>query len=515
MSISPQMIRSMPIMKKGWTGSCPSLVAPIPSLSMAARVSRPLSLRVLSPIDQQIVVGKFTAATPVQVRSAVAVAREGFPGWRDRDWTERARIIRKTADILDAQKFLLAALITFESGKNRYEAVAEVGEAVDMLRYHKEIYTKQKGFVIPARPENPDAESLSIMRPYGVWAVISPFNFPLSLAAGMSGAALITGNTIILKPTSVAPFSVLKLFSAYVAAGVPPQAIQYITGPGAQFGDIITAHPDIAGIAFTGSRTSGTWLHRTFAARQRYIKPVIFEMGSKNPVIVTQHADLEKAVEGSLKSAFGFSGQKCSAASRVYVHESVADQFIARLRRQMEGLVTGDPREQETFTGPLIHAEAERIYKESLEMIQKDGGQVISGGHVFKGGIFSRGHYVEPTLVSGLTRGHPLLRQELFVPILILDTYRTLAEAVTEANSTEYGLTAGIFSENDNELDYFFTTIESGVTYANRRGGATTGAWPGTQSFCGWKGSGATGKGVGGPFYLLSYLREQARTRIR
>jgi len=470
---------------------------------------------VLSPIDQQIIVGKFQAATPVQVRSAVAVARDGFPGWSGRDWTERARIIRKAADILDAQKSLLAALITFESGKNRYEAVAEVGEAVDMLRYHKEIYTKQKGFVIPARPENPDAESLSVMRPYGVWAVISPFNFPLSLAAGMSGAALITGNTIILKPTSSAPFSVLKLFSAYVAAGVPPQAIQYITGPGAQFGDIITAHPDIAGIAFTGSRTAGMQLHRTFAARQRYIKPVIFEMGSKNPVIVTQHADLEKAVEGSLKSAFGFSGQKCSAASRVYVHESVADQFIARLRRRVEGLVTGDPREQGTFTGPLIHAEAERIYKESLEMIQKDGGQVITGGHVLRGGKFSRGHYVEPTLVIGLTRGHPLLRQELFVPILILDTYQTLAEAVAEANSTEYGLTAGIFSENDEELNYFFTTIESGVTYANRRGGATTGAWPGTQSFCGWKASGSTGKGVGGPFYLLSYLREQARTRIR
>jgi 1-pyrroline-5-carboxylate dehydrogenase len=296
---------------------------------------------------------------------------------------------------------------------------------------------------------------------------------------------------------------------------VPPQAIQYITGPGAQFGDIITAHPDIAGIAFTGSRTAGMQLHRTFAARQRYIKPVIFEMGSKNPVIVTQHADLEKAVEGSLKSAFGFSGQKCSAASRVYVHESVADQFIARLRRRVEGLVTGDPREQGTFTGPLIHAEAERIYKESLEMIQKDGGQVITGGHVLRGGKFSRGHYVEPTLVIGLTRGHPLLRQELFVPILILDTYQTLAEAVAEANSTEYGLTAGIFSENDEELNYFFTTIESGVTYANRRGGATTGAWPGTQSFCGWKASGSTGKGVGGPFYLLSYLREQARTRIR
>ncbi len=160
-------------------------------------------------------------ATPLQVRSAVAASRDGFPDWSGLGWTTRARVIQKTADILDAQKFPLAALITCESGKNRYEAVAEVGEAIDMLRYHKEIYLKQKGFVIPMQPENPDAESRSIMRSYGVWAVISPFNFPLSLAAGMAGAALITGNTILLKPTSAAPLSALKLFSAFVAAGVP------------------------------------------------------------------------------------------------------------------------------------------------------------------------------------------------------------------------------------------------------------------------------------------------------
>jgi 1-pyrroline-5-carboxylate dehydrogenase len=470
---------------------------------------------VFSPIDHRIMVGKFPVATPLQIRSAIADASDGFPAWRDRDWKERARIIQKSADILDSQKFLLAALITCESGKNRYEAVAEAGEAIDMLRYHQEIYKKLKGLIIPTRPENPDAESRSVMHPYGVWAVISPFNFPLSLAAGMSGAALITGNTIVLKPTSIAPFSVLKLFLAFVSAGVPPQAIQYITGPGEQFGDIVTAHPDIAGIAFTGSRSAGMWLHRTFSARQRYIKPVIFEMGSKNPVIVTQHADLEKAVEGTLKSAFGFSGQKCSAASRVYVHESVSARFITHLHRQMENLIVGDPRERETFTGPLINAEAERVFRESLEMVKKDGGRIITGGRVIGNGIFSRGHYVEPALVSGLARGHPLFRQELFVPLLIIDTFQTLVEAVAEANNNEYGLTAGIFSENEEELEYFFTNIQSGVTYANRSGGATTGAWPGTQSFCGWKASGSTGKGVGGPFYLLSYVREQAQTRIR
>jgi 1-pyrroline-5-carboxylate dehydrogenase len=470
---------------------------------------------VLSPVDQRIVVGKFQNATPAEMRSAIAASRDGFPAWRNRDWKERARIVQKTAGILDSQKFLLAALITCECGKNRYEAIAEVREAIDMLRYHAEIYKKHKGYVVTTLPESMGAESRSVMQPYGVWAVISPFNFPLSLATGMAGAALITGNTIVLKPTSAAPLSVLKLLHAFSAAGVPPDAIQVVTGPGAQFGGIVTAHKDIAGIAFTGSRAAGMWLNRTFTARQRYIKPLILEMGSKNPVIVTEHADLDKAVEGVYKSAFGFSGQKCSAASRVYVHESVADRFIARLRRQVGSLVVGDPRKKETFTGPLINAEAVQTFLDSVEMVKKDGGQIISGGCVLKGGIFSHGYYAEPTLVSGLTGRHPLARQELFVPLLIIDTFRTLAEALEEADASEYGLTAGIFSESDEELACFFETIQSGVTYANRRGGATTGAWPGTQSFCGWKASGSTGKGVGGPYYLLSYMREQAQTRVQ
>jgi len=470
---------------------------------------------VLSPFDQRILVGKFQTATPEMIRSAIAVAHRGFTAWRDRTWEERAGIIRKTADILDSQKFLLAALVTYESGKNRYEAVAEVGEAIDMLRYHAEIYEKNKGFVVLTRPESPRAESRSVMRPYGVWAVISPFNFPLGLATGMAGAALITGNAVILKPTSIAPFSVLKLYHAFIDAGVPPDAVQFITGPGRVFGEIITAHPDVGGIAFTGSRDAGIVLQRAFTAKQRYMKPLISEMGSKNPVIVTEHADLDKAVEGVFRSAFGFSGQKCSATSRVYVHESVAEQFITDLRLQVESLIIGDPREKDSFISPLIDEMAVQTFREAVDQAKKDGGLIICGGSMLSEGMYSLGHYVQPTVVSGLTRGHPLERKELFVPILIIDTFSTLKEALDKANATDYGLTAGIFSENDDQVAYFFNTIQSGVTYANRRGGATTGAWPGSQSFCGWKASGSSGKGVGGPYYLLSYMREQAQTRIR
>jgi 1-pyrroline-5-carboxylate dehydrogenase len=469
---------------------------------------------VRSPVDHEVTVGKFQTATPVQIKSAIDSAHTGFPGWRDREWKERTEILKRTAEILSSEKFLLAALITYECGKNRYEAIAEVGEAIDMLRYHAEIYEKRDGFVVPARPESPRAKSRSVMHPYGVWAVISPFNFPLSLAAGMAGAALITGNTVIIKPTSIAPLSALKLFWAFMDAGMPPQVVQYVTAQGGLFGEIITAHPDIDGIAFTGSRDAGMLLHRMFALKQCSIKPFIAEMGSKNPVIVTEHAELDKAVEGVYKSAFGFSGQKCSAASRVYVHESVAEQFINDLCAKLENLVIGDPREKDSFISPLIDKKAIQTFKAAVAQVKKDGGRIICGGNVLSGGIFSRGNYVQPTLVSLPTKRHPLVRNELFIPFLIIDTFSSISEALDDANSSDYGLTAGIFSKKEEEIAFFFSHILSGVAYANRDGGATTGAWPGTQSFCGWKASGSTGKGVGGPYYLESYLREQAQTRI-
>jgi 1-pyrroline-5-carboxylate dehydrogenase len=190
-----------------------------------------------------MVIGKFQEATPLLIRSAIAAASDGFPAWRDRDWKERTRIIQKTGDILDSQKFLLAALITCESGKNRYEAVAEAYEAADMLRFHAEIYKKQEGFVISTRPESAEAESRSIMRPYGAWAVISPFNFPLSLAAGMAGAALITGNTIVLKPTGIAPFSALNSIThSLPQVSCPCDPVYHRTRPCRQ---IVTAHPTL------------------------------------------------------------------------------------------------------------------------------------------------------------------------------------------------------------------------------------------------------------------------------
>ena len=465
-----------------------------------------------SPIDTDLVIGTFQKGGEAETRSAVAEATESFPAWSQTDWEERVRIIRAIADVIEKQSFPLAALMTYEAGKNRFEALAEVCEAVEMLRYNCAIYEGEKGFTVPLSDVTGE-RSISTMQPYGVWAIISPFNFPLVLAAGMVSAALLTGNTVVFKPTSKAPLTGLKLHTACVQAGVPGGALNFITGPGTPFGAVVVAHPDVAGIAFTGSRDAGIWLQRNFSVRQPYPKPFVAEMGSKNPAIVTASADLDKAVEGVVKGAFGYSGQKCSATSRVYVESAVAPEFLEKLCAATEKIVVGDPRKSDVFVGPLIDRAALAKFTGAVKDGIQDGGTVVAGGTVLRDGVWNRGCYVRPTLMTGLPRGHRLFEEELFVPFLLVDTIASLEEGLREANATEYGLTAGIFSEDKDEVERFFASMQFGVCYANRRGGATTGAWPGVQPFGGWKASGVTGKGAGGPYYLLSFVREQTRTR--
>jgi 1-pyrroline-5-carboxylate dehydrogenase len=469
---------------------------------------------VRSPVDRDILVGSFQRGGEEEAREAFREAKEAFPGWSGTEWGERTAIIRRTADRLEEDRYLLAALITYEVGKNRFEAVAEMGEAVDMLRYNAGVYERNRGYEVRMKPEAPGARGMSMMRPHGAWAVISPFNFPVDLAAGMASAALLTGNTVVLKPTSAAPLTGLRLYQAFVAGGVPAGAVNCVTGPGGPFGRAAVSSPDVDGIAFTGSRDAGMWLYRHFSAEQPYPKPLVAEMGSKNPVIVTGKADLGKAVEGVARAAFGYSGQKCSATSRVYVHEPVAGEFLAALKRRTEALKIGDPRERDVFMGPVIDEKAKATFMDAVEQCHRDGGTVVTGGKIRSEGPLSRGYYPEPTIVTGLPPGNLLVKRELFVPFLVIDTFATLEEALGKANDSEYGLTAGIFSEDEGEVETFFREIRSGVCYSNRRGGATTGAWAGHQPFGGWKGSGSTGKGVGGPYYLLSYMREQAQTRL-
>jgi 1-pyrroline-5-carboxylate dehydrogenase len=249
-------------------------------------------------------------------------------------------------------------------------------------------------------------------------------------------------------------------------------------------------------------------------ARGKYVRPVILELGGKNPAIVSRHADLERATIGILRSAFGLQGQKCSAASRVIVEEPVYDDLVARLKDATEKLVIGDPTERATYLGPVINQGAYSDFKNFTEEINQAGGKFLTGGRVKAGDGFDKGFFVEPTLVTDLPFEHRLWQHEMFLPITTIGKVKSLEQGMEIANSVKYGLTAGFYGSEE-ETDWFYDNIQAGVTYANRPQGATTGAWPGFQPFGGWKGSGSTGKNAGGYYYLPLYMHEQIRTRVK
>jgi 1-pyrroline-5-carboxylate dehydrogenase len=270
----------------------------------------------------------------------------------------------------------------------------------------------------------------------------------------------------------------------------------------------------VDGIVFTGSVAVGLKLVRDNASRP-FPRPLIIEMGGKNPALIMPSADLDKASDGVMRSAFGATGQKCSACSRVYVSREVRDQFVEQLVEKTKRIKVGIPFDRDVWMGPLINARALRNYENAIERAKRDGGRILIGGRRITDEPFNHGYFVEPTVIDGLPPGHALFKEELFVPITVVADVLTLDEAISLANATEYGLTAGIFSQDEGEIGEFFERIQAGVTYANRRAGATTGAWPGQNSFGGWKASGSTGRGTGGPHYLQQFFREQSRTLVR
>jgi 1-pyrroline-5-carboxylate dehydrogenase len=316
----------------------------------------------------------------------------------------------------------------------------------------------------------------------------------------------VAGNTVVLKPSEHAPWSAALVAEAFVAGGLPPGAVNVVHG-GPDTGAALAASA-IDGIVFTGSAEVGRALARRFQDGA-FARPAITEMGGKNPAIVTAYADLDAAAEGIVASAYGFSGQKCSACSRAIVVDSVHDDLVERMRARMAELVVGDPADADVFTGPVIDEPAVERFAAAIAEAERDGTIVAGGGRTRTDGL-----YVDPTLVTGLTAGHRLTREELFVPFVTVTRVGSMEEALAEANAVDYGLTAGIFSRDEEEVARFLDEIEAGVVYVNRRAGATTGAWPGIQSFCGWKSSGSTGKGGLGPYYVQQFMREQSRTVV-
>lgn len=466
-------------------------------------------MKAVSPIDRDIILGEFPQADTKLVDDAVEAARAAYPVWRDMGWPRRVERLRASADILEERKWDVSVACLVEVGKSRLEAAGEVEEAIDLIRHYCSEMERSDGFR-EEKPGTSAAEQCSVvLRPYGVFGVIAPFNFPVALSIGMISAALVAGNTVVFKPSDAAGLTGRLVVEALVAGGLPDGVVNLVQGAD-ETGKAIANHPGIDGFAFTGSNAVGMSILRHTGA-SRAMRPVLAEMGGKNPAFVTASADLAVAASGVARSAFGLSGQKCSALSKAYVQRDVMDDFLDALLKTTGKLVVGDPRRRDVFVGPVIdRAAVDRFTEASAEA--RNNGSILAGGKQPSGDGFGRGPYVEPTIVTGLSRDHRINRDELFMPFMSVLPFDGLDEAIADANRSEYGLTAGVYTQDPAELDRFLNTIEAGVLYANRASGATTGAWPGFQTFCGWKGSGITGKGGLGSWYVPQFMREQSHT---
>jgi 1-pyrroline-5-carboxylate dehydrogenase len=469
-----------------------------------------------NPANTDMVLGIFQKGGVDDAREAVKAAQKAFPVWSRMKWQDRVALVRKAAEIMDQRIFEMGAVIALEVGKNRMEALGDVAETADLFRYACSQMEANNGF-IHEMGRDPlvgyISTNISVLRPYGVWLVISPFNFPCALTGGPTAAALVTGNTVIMKPATDTPWTTRLIAECLREAGIPDGVFNYVTGPGSTVGQALIDDPAIAGVTFTGSYDVGMNIFRDFA-QGLWVRPTILELGGKNPAIVSRHADLDTAAIGIVRSAFGLQGQKCSACSRVFIEEPVYEPLVERLIDLTNKLTIGDPTDRNVYLGPVVNRSSYRDFQNFCEEIRQGGGRFLAGGKVLTEGEYAKGYFCAPTLVADLPLTHRLWKYEMFVPITTVTKVRSLDEAMQYANDVDYGLTAGFYGAPE-EADWFFDHIEAGVNYVNRPQGATTGAWPGFQPFGGWKGSGASGKNAGGLYYLQLYMREQIHTHVR
>jgi 1-pyrroline-5-carboxylate dehydrogenase len=458
------------------------------------------------PGDHELVIALVEEAPFALVESAQAVARKAFATWGRMPWTERVRLMRQVADRMESHRYELAATIAWETGKTRVEAVGEADEAVELIRYYSSCFERADGFAMAMGSSTERAAS--VLRPWGVWGVISPFNFPLALGTGMLAGVLLGGNTAVFKPASKVAVTGARL-AAIMRQVLPEGTVQLLLGSGGAIGSAMVDHPDVDGFAFTGSRDVGLSSLARFS--QKRPRPFIAETGGKNPVIVCKTANLEMAAAGITRSAFSFGGQKCSATSRVYVQSSRYLDLIEVLTESVAKLQVGDPHDAATDVGPLIDAGAAMRFVKTADEA-KEAGRIVCGGARISSGKLARGHYVAPAISADLPPSHQHFKEELFLPYVAVASFETLDDAIAMANDSNYGLTAGIFTERSEEAQRFIDEIEAGTIYVNRAAGATSGAWPGAQPFGGWKDSGSSGRHALGPNYAMQFMREQSRT---
>jgi 1-pyrroline-5-carboxylate dehydrogenase len=470
--------------------------------------------RSYNPSDRRQVLGEFAAATVQEADAAVRAAHAAFPAWSRTPGARRLEVLRRVGRLIEERVFDIAAALTLEVGKSRMEALGEAQETADFFHHYCDDFERSNGFE-RTLPNDPISGCLSrnrsVMKPYGAWVVITPFNFPLALAGGPVAAALVTGNTVVLKGATATPWAGRLLADCARDAGVPAGVFNYLSGSAGEIGQALVEHPLTAGVTFTGSQEVGMKIARRLMAG-RYSRPCIAEMGGKNACIVTAGADLECAASGIVRSAFGMCGQKCSALSRLYVHSAVAEELLEKLLQRTATLSIGNPIERRHWLGPVTTESAYDSYARYALQLRSEGSRILIGGEPVRAGELARGLFVRPTIAEAPPE-HLLWQVELFLPILMVHRVSSNEQAMRLANESALGLTAGFYGARA-EVPWFQEHIEAGTTYANRPQGATTGAWPGFQPFVGWKGSGNTGKAIASAHYLPQYLREQSQTVV-
>lgn len=457
-----------------------------------------------NPNDPSQVIGRFQSASRETAERAVEAAWEAFPAWSSTPAGERADVLFRAARIMLERRLELAAWMVLEVGKQWTEADADVAEAIDFLNYYAhEMVRYDRGMPVIDTP--PD-ENETVYLPLGVGAIIPPWNFPLAILAGMSSAALVAGNTICLKPAHDSTAIGYQFVRVMHEAGLPPAALNFLTGSGSVAGNALVVHPRTRFISFTGSKEVGLLINEQAAKTppgQRWIKRVVAEMGGKDAMIIDENVDLDAAVEAVRASAFGFQGQKCSACSRAIVHEAVYDDFLERLVAATERMRLGPPRDPDTQMGAVV---SEQQYQTVLKYIEigKGEGRVVAGGGPYDG----PGWTIAPTIIADVAPGARIEQEEIFGPVLAVIRARDFDHALEIANDTEFGLTGGVFTSDPARIERARREFFVGNLYINRK---CTGALVGAQPFGGFNMSGTDSK-AGGRDYLGLFLQPKSIT---
>jgi 1-pyrroline-5-carboxylate dehydrogenase len=457
----------------------------------------------VNPANPSQVVGTHQRAGAEHVETAIASAHRAFASWSKRPVSKRVQFLLQAAELIRERKFEFCAWLTYEVGKNWAEADADVAECIDFLEFYAREALRLNEAKTPI--QYPGEKNQLKYIPLGVGAVIPPWNFPFAIMAGMTAAAIVTGNTVILKPSVDASTIAAIFYELLQEIGLPDGVVNFCPGEGPEFGSEVVAHPKTRFIAFTGSKKVGLEIHESAAktrAGQIWIKRTVLEMGGKDSIIVDRDCDIEAAVDGVAASAFGFNGQKCSACSRVIVDATIYDVFCDRLVERVEAIKQGDPAKN-FYAGPVISPLA---YKRVLDYIEigKGEGRLLTGGAAIE--TTEKGYFIAPTVIADVSPTARIAQEEIFGPVLAVIKSQSFDEALEIANNTEYGLTGAVYSNSREHLERAREEFFVGNLYFNRK---CTGAMVGAHPFGGFNMSGTDSK-AGGPDYLLLFTQAKS-----